>query len=304
MATDPSIILGLDTGGTGTDLVYGPAGSVPRSASGGGANLQLEVPESIADRLVSLVHRTLRRSGSDRVGALCLGIAGAGRDERRSRLLRSLAERLDLPVDRLIVIEDDRLALRAAFSSGSGIVVMAGTGSVVRGVDRSGRQTRSGGWGPQLGDEGGGYDLGRAGARAVARALDGGPGTELVQAFRVEWEVEGRSDLIRLVHEREVSLARLAPTVLGAAGAGDEVARRVVRGRIERLLDQVGWLTGREDWGPCRSRIVLGGGLADDATYRTLFEEAAARRLEGWSVRTLDRTPARAAWERARELVG
>lgn len=315
------VYVGIDAGGTETSLVVGSSVEAIRHERGPGVNLQLDGEDTTAGRL----ERTIRSvvdvpegprsgpfEGSDRekegrhtdrvIGGLCAGIAGAGRSDARARLRSELAARLAIPESRVRMIEDDRLALEAAVADGTGVVVMAGTGSIVRGRDRTGETQRGGGWGPVIGDEGGGRDLGRHAVQVAAHRMDGGPETVLVDRLREEWDVHGRDDLIRLVHERDLSLARLAPLLLDAAAKDDEVAVAVLEDRLGRLVRQVCWMVGRESWAGGSERLVLGGGLSESDVFRSTFRRLLADRLPGWTMTKLDRSPARAAWELARTL--
>src|SRR2546426_7691906 len=64
-------------------------------------------------------------------------------------------------------------ALATAFGTGPGILVNAGTGSIAYARDPAGELHRAGGDGWQLGDEGGGYLLGRGALDVPARPADG-----------------------------------------------------------------------------------------------------------------------------------
>ncbi len=72
------------------------------------------------------------------------------------------------------VVGDNVIALEAAFGSGPGVIVIAGTGSIAYGRNRDGQTARAGGWGFAISDEGSGHWIGRA---AVAAALV--PGTRI-----------------------------------------------------------------------------------------------------------------------------
>src|SRR2546425_5698441 len=75
---------------------------------------------------------------------------------------------------------DAEIALSTAFADGTGIIVSAGTGSIAYARDPAGQLHRAGGYGWQLGDEGGGYWLGGGGLGGAARAPDGpGEGSTL-----------------------------------------------------------------------------------------------------------------------------
>src|SRR4029077_18704131 len=88
-----------------------------------------------------------------------VGAAGAGRDPQQAELAHAL---IAAGVARQVrVLPDGAVALATAFGDGSGILVNAGTGSVAYARDPIGALHRAGGDGWQLGDEGGGYWLGR-----------------------------------------------------------------------------------------------------------------------------------------------
>ncbi len=87
------------------------------------------------------------------------------------------------------MVHDARLVLSAA-QIDEGIALISGTGSVAYGRTAGGREARAGGWGWQLGDDGGGAWIAREGAREVLRSADAGQplgelGRRLLAAFDV-----------------------------------------------------------------------------------------------------------------------
>jgi len=135
-----------------------------------------------------------------------------------SRALWTLRERRALALTlrglawRVEVISDAQAALLGAIGEGPGVLVLAGTGSIVVAHDGRGRWTRAGGLGPLVGDEGSGFWLGREWLRTLAR----------------------RGDLravLRFVHAPDAvaRIAALAPRVLGRARRGDRPARAIAR---------------------------------------------------------------------------
>ena len=148
-----------------------------------------------------------RRGGSRRrVAALVVASRGlwtAGERQALARRLRGLAERV-------LVISDAQAALLGALGQRPGVLLLAGTGSIVVGWDGRGRWARAGGLGPLVGDEGSGFWLGREWLRATVR--DGG----LVPTLRAVHA----PDPVR-------TIAALAPAVLARARRGDRRARRI-----------------------------------------------------------------------------
>ena len=103
------------------------------------------------------------------VSRTCVGGSGAARPELAAIVRHVLAEILSTPID---VVGDMQIALEAAFDTGPGVIVIAGTGSIAYGRDLQGTTVRAGGWGFAIGDEGSAHWIGRAAVSAVLRASD------------------------------------------------------------------------------------------------------------------------------------
>lgn len=70
------------------------------------------------------------------------------------------------------VLNDVEAAFEAAFVGRPGVLLLAGTGSMLWGRSAEGRDIRVGGWGQGFGDEGSAYWMGRELLGRVSRALD------------------------------------------------------------------------------------------------------------------------------------
>src|SRR5688572_31330836 len=193
-------VLGIDAGGTKTVcLLADEHGHVLSESRGGGANLQasgeLEVEK--------VLHAVMEEAMGDRdlqPAAICLGIAGVDR-EADAVAVRGIMRRIGFKA-RTLVVNDALIALVAGAGEQPGVVVVAGTGSIAYGRDGGGRAARSGGWGYLLGDEGGGFWIGRAALMAVVRAFDGrGPATMLSDFVLIEMQLTSPTQLIQAVYE-------------------------------------------------------------------------------------------------------
>lgn len=282
------LYLGLDVGGSKTKLL-GRAGSNGSTFSmdGGGANLQRVGIQAASTVLAELVAEAVRTHGDEKGVSICAGVAGAGRSAEQAALadrLQSLASELTARSDiRVHVVHDAEIALEAAFYGESGIIVIAGTGSVVFARTSDGRTERAGGWGYLLGDEGSGHVIGLRGLNAVCAAHDGGPETMLVDKARADMNIASISDAIQRVYSENVPCQHFAPSVIDAAKAGDAVAANILREEAGRLADQVLWLTRRRP--DIQERIALLGGLAGAETYQDILCEAILERLPGFEIR-------------------
>jgi len=155
-----------------------------------------------------------RRRWTGRVDTLVVAARGVWLPrERRTlkRALRGLARRV-------LVIADVQAAWHATHDGGAGVLVLAGTGSIVLGRDARGRWARAGGLGPLLGDEGSAFWIGRAWLRARAAAP-------------AQRRLAVRRDAVP-------AIAALAPRVVARARRGDRLAARIVREAQAHLADQ------------------------------------------------------------------
>jgi N-acetylglucosamine kinase-like BadF-type ATPase len=164
-----------------------------------------------------------------------------------------------LPRCRISVVHDARLVLAAARID-EGIALISGTGSVAYGRTADGREARAGGWGWQLGDDGGGAWITREAAREVLRSADAGRplgelGRRLLAALdaRDTMQLLGKLNAIR----EPMQWAAMANIVFEAADT-DAEANGVVRraaGALSDLAKSVRQSLGID--GP----VVLAGGL-------------------------------------------
>jgi len=146
-----------------------------------------------------------------------------------AKAVRAEAKRRGVKFPRVRIESDARIALEGAFSGGPGIIVIAGTGSIVFGKARSGSVHRSGGWGRIIGDEGSGYAVGRELFRAVAAHMDDrGPKTALTSMVARDFGLKTQPDIIRALYKEGFDVASGAPLVTRAAAKGDRVAKQIL----------------------------------------------------------------------------
>ncbi len=240
------IAVGVDAGGTGSRAVVVRDGAVVERHDLGPINVLLHA--DAVDRLAAAV----TDAGAAAAG---FGLAGLRSAEHARELTAELARRTGA---RVAVGDDTDAALAGAFAGGPGVVVIAGTGSGAAGRDAAGRTARVGGHGFLLGDEGGGYWIGREAVRAALRGADGtGPPTALTELVRRAFDSLTGAET--LVHQRPTDrqlLSRLVPLVAAAAtgtplgpGApapgGDTVASRILAEAAVYLAELAGAVRAR-----------------------------------------------------------
>jgi len=251
-------LLGVDAGGTGTRAVLARDGEILERRELGPLNVLLHA--DAVDRLAALIAEC-------RPTAAGLGLAGIRGASDADRIASTLRDRTGIPVS---VCDDAEVALLGAFGGGPGVIVIAGTGSAAAGRSASGEGVRVGGHGYLLGDDGGGYWIGREAVRAALRASDGtGPRTALADVVRAAFGCD-LPDVVRQVHGHPAGrglLARLAPAV---GRCDDPVAREIRTRAAEHLAELAGAVRAR--LGPLPVAMV--GGVFGIAAVRSAFVAA------------------------------
>lgn len=262
MTDRPSVLLGIDAGGSHTTVVVGDGtGRVLARTEGPGSAMKPGGAERSAAVIRDTAGRAAAQAGVTLPAALALvGAAGAGRAPEREALAAALRA---AGVAAVVAVRGDiEIALAAAFGDGSGIVINAGTGSIAYARTPDGRQHRAGGYGWQLGDEGGGYWLGRRALAAAARAQDGlEEASTLLDRLLMAIGLDTFDDLIRwTATATPAQVAALAPHVLNAAAEGEVVAQRAVADAATELARLVIALTPRFP-GDAAVLLATAGGL-------------------------------------------
>ncbi|MBZ3902003.1 BadF/BadG/BcrA/BcrD ATPase family protein [Streptomyces griseiscabiei] len=191
----PAYVVGIDAGGTRTRAVLADlAGGGTRGEGTAGPGNALTVPgPALADHLAEAVARAVPEGLRGRVVAVAGGFAGAGHqaqgaDEpgrlRARAALTAALDRLGIEASTVGVHSDIETTFAAAPGHPSdGLVLVAGTGAVAARIAGRVPTATSGGDGWLLGDDGGGFWIGRAAVRAALRAADGrGVPTALVRS--------------------------------------------------------------------------------------------------------------------------
>jgi N-acetylmuramic acid 6-phosphate etherase len=164
------------------------------------------------------------------VDEVIVGAAGALAAPDAARALGD-ALLASLRVERVAVTSDAVIAHAGALNGGPGVVLVVGTGVVALAIGADGALRTADGWGPWLGDEGGGAWIGAAGLRAALRAHDGrGPSTTLLDAARARF---GAPQTWPAQLTNAAALASFAPDVLAAEG--DAAALAIVSAAAEEL---------------------------------------------------------------------
>jgi len=226
-----SIFVGIDGGGSQTTCVIGDENSVLGKGTSAGSNV-VRVGERQARESLDAATRQACSAANispAKIERTCVGIAGGAGPEIAAVVRRLLSEFVSGEIE---VAGDMVIAMEAAFCSGPGVIVIAGTGSIAYGRNSTGETARAGGWGFAISDEGSGHWIGRSAVAALMRACDeaGAESTSvLVDSIMKSWGVSTREQLVVMANAAPPpNFAALLPAVLSAADAGDATARNVL----------------------------------------------------------------------------
>ncbi len=239
MMSAMSLFLAIDAGGTNTRCLLASETQILGRASTGSVKLMRVSEPEATTRLHAMLAELFTAAAADprSVTRTCIGLAGLS-----IKAVRAWAE-LEIGSvvgGDLLLSGDEEIALDGAFRGGSGILVIAGTGSNVMGRAADGAMYHAGGWGPALGDEGSGYWIGQESLRAGFWAHDRSVATTLLTEIAEFWNLQSLGELVERANLRPgPDFAELAPIVLCCAEQGDELAAAVLDRAGAELAEQV-----------------------------------------------------------------
>lgn len=256
-------VIGVDAGGTKTKAIaYSDSGIVLHQTITGHGNLSVDYEGGLANIETSIIQVT-KALPNDTLHKLVIGIAGLPLDQS-FKIEEHFKSKYNTQTD---VMTDYELAYKATFSNQDGILVIAGTGSLLYG-ENNGIPHKLSGWGHLLGDQVSGYGL-------VVLALQ-----KIISIYEKTNHI---SPLIRLVPgasqdshidviksfvygSPKDDIAAQAPVVLELAESGNEDAITVVNQLASELMSYIKLLTEKMD-SEERPHVALMGGLLHKGNY-------------------------------------
>lgn len=283
-------LLAVDGGGTkclavlmdtkGTLLGQGRAGSCNYQGVGKAAaikELRLGIQGAISD--------FMERNGPHEepaeidIESAVMGIAGLDTAYDRSIIVELVHQALEpLPIHiRKLIVENDGFAALAGATDGSpGVLAIAGTGSIVFGINEEGLTARAGGWGHRVGDEGSGYWIGKQAIMAALRAYDGRGETTQLGGWIVPYlGLLDEEELFNWTYGPDYSVEKvgeLSRLVSQAAAAGDEQAKHILALAAEELFQGIRAVVDRLGMKHKPFLLILQGGvLQNDSLVRQML---------------------------------
>jgi N-acetylglucosamine kinase-like BadF-type ATPase len=261
---DATHFLGFDGGGTKTDCALADAeGRIVARATAGPSNpLRVGYTRawfSLFDAADSVLSRAKIKAGHIR--GIYAGLGGAGRPGVVRRVTTFFEDAF--PNAGVRVTTDLEIALEAAFGSGEGLILLAGTGSAAFGRAENGTIARAGGRGPWISDEGSAFDIGR---RALSAAVlnDEHRGTATTLSKRIlKWhDCRDWSELVeRIAKNPDDVFPKTFPLVAELADSGDAVCREILSSAAASLAALAAAVVNQLAWREREIQIARVGGV-------------------------------------------
>ncbi len=293
-----TFVFGADGGGTKTlGMISTPDGTIVARRTVGASNPNVVGFEVAAGNLFELIQGCCAEANCSlhELQSLVLGLAGAGNKQNRSQLRDRIVALAgcELP----ITIETDaRIGLEGAFEGKPGILIIAGTGSIVIGKSSSGEIVTIGGWGRGLSDEGSGFYFGLEALKSLRLYYDGRGGSELLaELIAKEFGLNSRERIIAAVYQEKFEFSKIAPLVMSAAEGDDAVALQILNAGAAELSEQALALAGRLNT-PGKIGVAFTGGLVErENVYTKILKEKITERIPFAEFRQPSRSPAEGA---------
>lgn len=277
-------LLAVDGGGTKTEFcVSDTAGKIIATVTSGSSSFKsVGQEQSLAQLKKGMA--MLKAQHQIEPELILKGVFGmSGCDSRQDQeIIMQQIRQLGFHAAQIHLCNDGVLAFYAQTGE-PGIVVIAGTGSIVLGIDQQRLIIRSGGWGYHFSDIGSGYWIGSKILEKTLLYCDHCSSYDPVyERIREHFGAESFDQLRYKVTEiRNTSeIAGLASGVVQAAEDGNQISMDILTEGsahlamlVEGVFHQLG-LVGQ------RLMVVCSGGVLTSPLYKKMLEEAVSARLK------------------------
>ncbi|MEP6842751.1 MAG: BadF/BadG/BcrA/BcrD ATPase family protein [Pseudolysinimonas sp.] len=240
LTTPPSQLrLAIDGGKSKTHAAIVDEHGRELSRSTGPGLAIIETPGGVEAVTASLRETLAGLGGGEAFHTVCIGLNGVLRAGASATALALEAVRRVCESRRFIVTSDVVTSYVGAIGVTPGVVIAAGTGSVILALGDDGAPHAVDGSGPLCGDRGSGYDIGRRGLDSALRFADGLRGSELIFAEVVKM-FGGTPQAMNAIYTGSNPsrvIASFSRGVAAAAALGDATALSVWEGAAADLAE-------------------------------------------------------------------
>lgn len=270
-------LLAVDGGGTKTQFIICDLdGREKGTFFAGSSNYKSvgldEVYNSFMDG-IGQIERELCIS-KEEIGYSVWGISGCD-SENDYRLLAEQIMRLGF-LEKSFYLCNDGLLAYYAQALAPGMVIIAGTGSIILGMNEEGKIKRSGGWGYNISDIGSGYWIGVEALKKTLLYCDGcSEYSPLFQEVKAYFKANSFEELPYIITEVTdyFEIAKVAYLVTKLSAQGEAVSRKILKKGAKVLAALAKSTYERLGFdGDTRFSVVFSGGALQSEEYQNLLK--------------------------------
>ncbi len=259
-------IIGVDGGGTKTTaaLAGGNCRIIKTFQSGPSSPRNVGVEKAV-ENVTLAIKGVMGGRRKIKIASTFIGLPAVTEEfsSQKGRIISALKKKIPgIFRGKVRIDSDQEVAFRAGTDKKDGVVVIAGTGAVVRGW-KGEAQAHCSGWG-WLDDEGSAFYVGHKTFQAVLKELDGrGPATKLTKAVLKKFCVKGERGLARFVYSRNPSevIPLLSVICDEVSKRGDKGARTILKDAASELALSINTVVGELKFQRSRFPLVMVGGM-------------------------------------------
>ncbi|MCF7875837.1 hypothetical protein K9M06_02160 [Candidatus Bipolaricaulota bacterium] len=278
MKNEEGVLVGVDGGGSSTTVaVVDKEGRLMGIENGGPSRLETMGAIKAKDQISECLKSALKKAsqGVDDIEVMSFGFGGLDSAPKRKQAEEIAGE--IVPGTRTIIENDAAVGLFSGTFGKPGLALIAGTGTLLVGINGSGDRDRVDGWGHLFGDLGSAYYLGREAVRKSLEHFDGrGRETVLTGMLVEELEMNEISEVMDRFYGREneaKNIAELSLLVDEAAKRGDKVANSILVSAARELRRSALTLIDKLNMEALKTlRIVLIGGVFNSTKLTKTLE--------------------------------
>lgn len=260
------LMIGMDGGGTKTRVLVKERldGETLFDQSFGMSNYNNIGVEGLGPVFRGVYEALVECFGEQRLQDAVLVLGSAGVDRPKDVEIYLSALKKSGFTCQLEVVNDAEIALVGGNGDRKDALMIAGTGSIVVGIHSNGKIVRSGGWGGYISDEGSGFQIGRHAIGAIMQEYDKViPPTSFTEKLLAHFQLTSPEDFMDLLYLGDTlpvdKIASCTPILLEAWVKGDQAAREIVEGEIEKLVRLVVGIS--RQMGATNFRLSVAGSL-------------------------------------------
>ncbi|UQS82085.1 N-acetylglucosamine kinase [Bombilactobacillus folatiphilus] len=202
---------------------------------------------------------------------ILIGLAGLEASGQATKLQKQLVAQYHLPIQ---LVSDAKLALLNGLQGQDGMLIIAGTGSVIY-ARQQGHFFRNGGWGYILGDEGSAFDIAKTALQQVLKAYDNDTLSSLTQPLLTKLQATDIQDAVHTFYNQDrTQNAQLAMTVANLAQQNNPEAQYIIELCAKKLSQQALNLLHHHQM-TLPTKIVLSGSvLLNNQAFQTALKQS------------------------------